>query len=68
MNYGMCMTYIWNIGSPPRIHKRMKNKERTHFKAHYQKELEDIKNNMDQMASILEQLYYLQWELQCIAL
>jgi hypothetical protein len=46
----------------------MKNKERTHFKAHYQKELEDIKNNMDQMASILEQLYYLQWELQCIAL
>jgi hypothetical protein len=37
--------------SPVRVYntrfcKRMKNEKRAPFKAHYQKELEDIKNNM----------------------
>jgi hypothetical protein len=34
----------------------MKNEERAQFEAHYQKELEDVKNNITQMASLLEQL------------
>jgi hypothetical protein len=34
----------------------MENEERAHFEAHYQNELEDDKNNMAQMASLLEQL------------
>jgi hypothetical protein len=32
-----------------------------HLKAYYQKELEDIKNNMVQMASLLEQLLWAQF-------
>jgi hypothetical protein len=34
----------------------MKNEKRVHLEAYYQKELEDVKNNMAQMASLLEQL------------
>jgi hypothetical protein len=34
----------------------MENKEMAHLKTQYQKELEDTKNNMTQMASLLEQL------------
>jgi len=39
-----------------RICKKIKNKERAHVEIHYQKELEDIKNNMAQMTNLLEQL------------
>jgi len=39
-----------------RIRKKMKNKERAHVETHYQKELKDVKNNMAQMANLLEQL------------
>jgi hypothetical protein len=61
MNYGMCLVGIQNIGPPvkvynTRLRKQMENKEMAHLKAYYQKELEDIKNNMAQMASLLEQL------------
>jgi hypothetical protein len=50
-----------NIGPPSRVYntslcKRMKNEEMAHLKAHYQRELKDVKNNMAQMASLLEQL------------
>jgi hypothetical protein len=34
----------------------MENEERAHLETHYQKELEDVKNNMTQMVSLLEQL------------
>jgi len=48
MNYEMCMIVTRNIDLSARVyntklHKRMKNKERAHLKAHYQKELEDVK-------------------------
>jgi hypothetical protein len=61
----MCMAGIWNIDPLARVyntrfHKRMENKERAHLKTHYQKELEDTKNNMTQMASLLEQLFLAQ--------
>jgi len=44
----MCMKGTQNIGSSAiayntKLHKRMKNKERAHLKAYYQKELEDVK-------------------------
>jgi len=61
MNYGMCMKGTQNISPSAivyntKLHKRMKNKERAHLKAYYQKELEDVKNNMAYMASLLKQL------------
>jgi len=31
-------------------------KKKAHFKAHYQKELDDIKSNMAHMTSLLKQL------------
>jgi hypothetical protein len=34
----------------------MKNEKRVHLEAYYQKELEDVKNNMARMSSLLEQL------------
>jgi hypothetical protein len=53
----MFPTSIWNIGPPTkfnntRLCKRMENEEG----AHYQKELDDVKNNMTQVTSLLEQL------------
>jgi len=40
-----------NIGPPSRVYntrlrKRMNNEERAQLKAHYQRELKDVKNNM----------------------
>jgi len=43
-----------------RFRKRMENKERVHYEAHYQKEWEDVKNNMAKMAGLLEQLLWAQ--------
>jgi hypothetical protein len=59
MNYAMCMEDIRNIGPFARIYntrlcKRMENEEWAQLEVHYQ-ELEDLKNNMAQMASLLEQ-------------
>jgi len=34
----------------------MKNEERAHIEVHCQKVLEDVKNNMAQMASLLKQI------------
>ena len=53
--------HTWNIGLSVRVYntrlcKRMKNEEKAQLEAHYQKELEDVKNNITQMASLLEQL------------
>jgi hypothetical protein len=61
MNYGIFMAGIWNIGPltkvyNTRLHKRMKNEKKVHLEAYYQKELEDVKNNMARMSSLLEQL------------
>jgi hypothetical protein len=53
----MCITSIQNIGLAKvyntRLYKRIENKERAHFKAHYHKELDDVKNNMALMTSLL---------------
>jgi hypothetical protein len=51
MNYGMYMEGTRNIGPPSRVYntrlrKRMNNEERAQLKAHYQRELKDVKNNM----------------------
>ena len=43
-----------------RFCKRMENKERVHYEAHYQKEWENVKNNMAKMVSLLEQLLWAQ--------
>jgi hypothetical protein len=60
MNFEMCITSIQNIGLAKvyntRLYKRIENKERAHFKAHYHKELDDVKNNMALMTSLLKQL------------
>jgi hypothetical protein len=50
-----------NIGPPTRVYnirirKKIENKERAHVETHYQKELEDVKNNMAQMVNLLEQI------------
>jgi hypothetical protein len=50
-----------NIGPPARVYnirirKKIENKERAHVETHYQKELEDVKNNMAQMVNLLEQI------------
>ena len=63
MNYGICMACIRNIGPLIRVYntrfrKRMKNEERAHLNTHNQKESEDVKNNMAQMTSLLEQLLW----------
>jgi hypothetical protein len=57
------MVSIWNIGLHVivyniRLHKRIENKERDHLEAHYQKELEDVKNNTARITSLLEQLLW----------
>ena len=61
MIFGMCIIGIKNIGLPAKVYntrfcKKMKNKERAQFKAHYQRELDDVKNNISQVISLLEQL------------
>jgi len=73
MGFGICIHEFWNIPKagiqnigPPvkvyntRLHKKIENEERTHFKAHYQKELDDIKSNMAWMTSLLKQLLWAQ--------
>jgi hypothetical protein len=57
MNFKMCPIGIRNIGPPIKIDntklcKRMENDERVH----YQKELDDVKNNMARVTSLLDQL------------
>jgi hypothetical protein len=52
---------IQNIGPlvkvyKTRLRKKIENEERAHFKAHYQKELDDVKSNMARMTSLLKQL------------
>lgn len=64
MNYGMCMEDIQNIGPFARFYntrlcKRMENEEWAQLEVHYQ-ELEDLKNNMAQMANLLEQFQRVQ--------
>ena len=61
MNYKICMIGTQNIGPPARVYnirirKKIENKERAHVETHYQKELEDFKNNMAQMVNLLEQI------------
>ena len=53
----------WNIGPPkdPKIHytrlrtKIMENEERAHLEAHYQRELENMKDDIARLTSLLEQ-------------
>jgi hypothetical protein len=50
---------IQNIGPlvkvyKTRLRKKIENEERAHFKAHYQKELDDVKSNMARMTSLLK--------------
>jgi len=39
----------------------MENKDKAHFEAHYQKELDDVKSNMARMTSLLEHLMRAQY-------
>jgi len=67
MNYGMFMASIQNIGLHVRVYnirlrKKIKNEERAHLEAHYQKKLKDVKNNTAWIANLLKQLLWDVWK------
>ena len=66
MKFGMCLSCIQNIGPLIKVYntrlcKKMENKDKAHFEAHYQKELDDVKSNMARMTSLLEHLMRAQY-------
>jgi len=42
--------------------KKIKNEERAHLEAHYQKKLKDVKNNTAWIANLLKQLLWDVWK------